>query len=116
TEGEIGRGLLAFPGQANITGHIAGSARMKAAALHIDFSVQIDGPVDFQGDKPAEASPRAKLGSPVHFERLKHGPDYSSGHYYVWRVIWTAAFILFGLVLFLLTPTFAAETVSAAER
>jgi len=115
-DGHIGRDLLAFAGQVNITGNIAGSARIKGGELHIDSSAQIDGPVDFQGDKPAEVSPRAKLASPVHFERLKHGPDYSSGHYYVWRVIWTAAFILFGLVLFLLTPNFATETVSAAER
>ncbi len=37
------------------------------------------------------------------------------GHYYVWRVIWTAAFILFGVVLFLLMPKFAQETIAAAE-
>jgi hypothetical protein len=31
-------------------------------------------------------------------------------------VIWTAAFILLGMVLFLLAPRFGAETISAAER
>jgi len=115
-DGYIGRDLLVFAGQVNITGSIAGSARIKGGELHIDSSAQIDGPVDFQGDKPAEVSPRAKLASPVHFEKMGHGPDYSSGHYYVWRIIWTAAFILFGLVLVLLVPKFAAETISAAER
>jgi len=115
-DGYIGRDLLVFAGQVNITGSIAGSARIKGGELHIDSSAQIDGPVDFQGDKPAEVSPRAKLASPVHFEKMRHGPDYSSGHYYIWRVIWTAAFILFGMVLVLLVPKFAAETISAAER
>jgi hypothetical protein len=38
------------------------------------------------------------------------------GHYYVWRVIWTAAFVLFGVVLFLLMPKFAEETIAAAEH
>ena len=36
--------------------------------------------------------------------------------FYVWRVIWTAAVILFGLVLFVLLPTFARATVDSAER
>jgi hypothetical protein len=38
------------------------------------------------------------------------------GHYYVWRIIWTAAFVLFGMVLFLLLPKFAEEAVRAGER
>jgi hypothetical protein len=38
------------------------------------------------------------------------------GHYYVWQVIWLAAFVLFGLVLFQLMPIFAADAVASAER
>jgi cytoskeletal protein CcmA (bactofilin family) len=115
-DGHLGRDLLAFAGEVSITGNIAGGARIKGGELRIDSSAQIDGPVDFEGDKPAEVSPRAKLASPVHYKKLRHGPDYSSGRYYLWRVIWTAALILFGMVLFLLAPKLGTETVSAAER
>jgi hypothetical protein len=115
-DGHLGRDLLAFAGEVSITGNIAGGARIKGGELRIDSSAQIDGPVDFEGDKPAEVSPRAKLASPVHYKKMRHGPDYSSGRYYLWRVIWTAALILFGMVLFLLAPKFGTETVSAAER
>ena len=115
-DGRVGRDVLAFAGQVTITGNLAGAVKVKGGELTIDSSAQIDGPVDFEGDKPPDVSSRAKLASPVHFVKTQHRPDYSNAHYYVWRIIWTAAFILFGLVLFLLAPKFAGETVSAAER
>jgi cytoskeletal protein CcmA (bactofilin family) len=115
-DGHVGRDLLSFAGEVSITGNIAGEARIKGGELRIDSSAQIDGPVDFQGDKSPEVSPRAKLASPVHYRKLKHGPDYSSWHYYLWQVIWAAAYILFGLVLFALMPQFSADAVESAER
>jgi cytoskeletal protein CcmA (bactofilin family) len=115
-DGHIGRDLLAFAGQMNISGNIDGSARIKGGELKIDSSAQIGGPVKFEGDKPPEVSPRAKLASPVQFEKLKHGPDYSSFHYYLWQVIWAAAYILFGLVLFALMPAFSEDAVKSAEH
>ena len=51
----------------------------------------------------------------MEFKKLVHNREYRDAHYYVWRVIWTAAFVLFGMVLFLLAPRFARETISAAE-
>jgi predicted anti-sigma-YlaC factor YlaD len=115
-DGHIGRDLLSFAGQITITGNIAGSARIKGGELHIDSSAQIDGAVDFQGDKPPVVSDQAKLASPVHFEKLKHGPDYANYHYYLWQVIWAAGYILFGLVLFALMPEFSKDAVKSAER
>ena len=115
-DGHVGRDLLVFAGQVTITGSVGGSARIKGGELHIDSAAQIGGPVNFEGDDPPEVSPQAKLASPVHFEKRQHGDDYRSVHYYVWRMIWTAAFILFGMVLFLLTPNFAKETVRAGEQ
>src|SRR5258706_12389832 len=47
---------------------------------------------------------------------MERRPQYMEGHYYVWQVIWLAAFVLFGLVLFQLMPKFAAEAVAGAER
>src|SRR5207244_1380686 len=52
----------------------------------------------------------------VHFEKLKHGDDYRTVHYYVWQVIWAAAFILFGLVLFAAMPNFSQDAVKSAEH
>ena len=50
------------------------------------------------------------------FQRIENKPSYMEGHYYVWQVIWVAAFVIFGLVLFQLMPRFAAESVANAER
>jgi hypothetical protein len=52
----------------------------------------------------------------VEFTKRQRKSEYATGHYYVWRIIWTAAFILLGLVLFLLLPKFASESVAAGER
>src|SRR5260370_25585807 len=42
--------------------------------------------------------------------------SYRNSSYYVWQVIWAAAYILFGLVLFALMPKFSEDAVKAAER
>jgi cytoskeletal protein CcmA (bactofilin family) len=115
-DGQVNRDLLAMGGQLNISGNIGGSAKIKSGELNIESSAQVGGPIDFEGDKPPSVSAQAKLASPVHYEKLKHGSDYRGANYYVWRVIWTAAFILFGLVLFLVAPGFAKETVAAGEQ
>ncbi len=115
-DGHVGRDLLAFAGEVSITGNLGGGARIKGGELRIDSSAQIGGPVDFEGDKPAEVSPGAKLASPVHYQKLRRGPNYSNWHYYLWQVIWTAAYILFGLVLFALMPGITTESVKSAER
>jgi hypothetical protein len=115
-DGHVGRDLLAFAGSVTITGTIGGSARIKGGELHIDSAAQINGPVDFQGDDPPDVSSQAKLASPVHFEKRQRGADYSSVHYYVWQIIWAAAFILFGLVLFALMPKFSGDAVKSAEH
>jgi cytoskeletal protein CcmA (bactofilin family) len=115
-DGQVGRDILAMGGQVNLSGNIAGSVKIRAGELNIDSSAQIQGPVDFHGEKPPQVSPEAKLASPVHFEKVKRGPDYSSVHYYTWQIIWIAAFILFGLVLFSLMPDFSRDAVKSAEQ
>src|SRR5580693_7865429 len=115
-DGRVDRDLLVFAGEINITGSVGGSARIKGGDLHIDSAAQIGGPVDFEGDDPPEVSPQAKLTSPVHFEKRRHGPDYGDWHYYLWQVIWAAAYILFGLVLFALLPGFSEDAVKSTER
>ncbi len=115
-DGHVQRDLLAMGGQTNLSGIIGGSAKIRADELNIDSSAQIGGPVEFEGNKPPQVSDQAKLASPVKFTKVKRGPDYSSPHYYVWQVIWLAAFILYGLVLFALMPKFSEEATKYAEQ
>lgn len=115
-DGHVGRDLLAMGGQVTISGTLTGSAKIKSGELNIDSAAQIGGPVDFEGDKPPEVSSQAKLASPVHYEKLKHGDEYGSVHHWVWQVIWAAAFVLFGLVLFALMPKFSEDAVKSAEH
>jgi predicted anti-sigma-YlaC factor YlaD len=115
-DGHVQRDVLAMGGQANISGIIGGSAKFRSDELNIDSSAQVGGPVDFKGNKPPHVEDGAKLASPVHFEKITHGPDYSNPHYYIWQLIWASAYILFGLVLFALMPAFSLQAVNSAEE
>jgi hypothetical protein len=115
-DGHVQRDVLAMGGQSNISGTIGGSAKIRSDELNIDSTAQIGGPVNFEGDKPAHVAEGAKLASPVHFEKITHGPNYSNPHYYIWQLIWASAYILFGLVLFALIPVFSAQAVNSAEE
>lgn len=115
-DGHLGRDLLVFSEHTGISGTVAGGIRAKGNSLDISSTAEVDGPVRFEGDRPAEVSPQAKLASPVEYHKLEHKPKYMEGHYYVWQVIWIAAFVLFGLVLFQLVPKFSQEAVENVER
>ncbi|MGC2465494.1 MAG: polymer-forming cytoskeletal protein, partial [Candidatus Acidiferrum sp.] len=115
-DGHLGRDLLAMDNETIISGNVDGEIRAKGHSMSIASSAQVAGPIHYEGDSPASVDSGAKLGSPVEYTKLKHESQYMQGHYYVWRIIWTAAFVLFGLVLFLLLPKFAEETVRAGER
>jgi len=114
-DGHLGRDILFFGDEVNVNGDVGGGIRQKGHALIIGSSARVDGPIHFEGDHPATVSTGAKLASPVEFKQMEKRPEYREGGYYIWRVIWTAAFVLFGMVLFLLAPSFARETISAAE-
>ncbi len=115
-EGSLGRDLLVFGKQVTISGKVGGGIREKGAGLTITASGEVGGPIHYEGDTPAEVSSKAKLASPVEFKQLEHKRDYREGRYYVWQVIWAAAFVLFGLVLFALMPKFAEDAVKSAEQ
>src|SRR6266852_5455176 len=114
-EGSLGRDIFIFAKHFTLSGKVGGGIRMKGDELTINSNAQVDGPIRYEGNREADVATGAKLASPVEFHKLEHRPRYMQGHYYVWRVIWTAAFILFGVVLFLLMPKFAQETIAAAE-
>jgi len=115
-EGSVGRDALLFFKHASLAGKIGGSVRAKGESLVIGSTAVIDGPARFEGHKQPEVSASAKLVSPVEFKQVEKKEAYREGHYYVWQVIWAAAFILFGLVLFALMPKFAQDAVKSAEQ
>jgi predicted anti-sigma-YlaC factor YlaD len=115
-DGTLGRDVLFYGDVVNVNNSIGGGIREKGRALVITSGGQVGGPIRFEGEKPAEVSSQAKLASPVEFVQAKPKHDYRTAHYYVWQVIWGAAFILFGLVLFALMPKFSGDSVGAAEH
>jgi cytoskeletal protein CcmA (bactofilin family) len=115
-DGTLGRDLLIFAKHLSLNGKVNGGIHMKGDTLTINSSAQVAGPIYFEGNKEPEVSPQAKLASPVDYHKPEHKPEYLRGHYYVWQLIWLAAFVLFGLVLFQLMPRFAADAVASAER
>jgi len=115
--GNVGRDVLTMFDEATISGIIGGNLKAKGQTLRITSSAQIDGEAKFEGDKPAEVASGAKLASPLEFKKLEHKSRTERGAgYYIWKVIWSGAWILFGLVLISLMPLFAKETVQSAEN
>ena len=115
-DGTVSRDLLLFIAHANLNGKVGGAVRAKGDTLVIGSTAVIDGAVHFEGNKQPEVSSSAKLASPVEFKQLERRASYRTGRYYVWQVIWLAAFILFGLVLYSLMPKFSQEAVKSAEQ
>jgi len=115
-DGSVGRDLLLFFAHATLSGKVGGSVWGKGDTLIISSTAGIEGPVHFEGNKQAEVSSSAKLASPVDFKQIERHESYRTSGYYVWQLIWTAAFILFGLVLFALMPSFSGDAVKSAEQ
>jgi cytoskeletal protein CcmA (bactofilin family) len=115
-DGHLGHDILFFGEHMSISGALGGGVRAKADTLSIASTASIEGPVRYEGNNPPEVAAQAKLASPVDFHKIEHKSRYQEGDYYVWRVIWTAAFILLGMVLVLLAPKFGTETIRQAER
>lgn len=115
-DGGIGRDILFYGGEINLNGLCGGGVREKGNMLIIGSGARVDGPIHYEGNKPADVAAGAKLASPVEFKQMEKKEPYREGRYYVWQVIWSAAYILFGLVLFALMPKFSQEAVKSAEQ
>ncbi len=117
-DGKVGRDAFAMFETGIISGYIGGNLKARGQSLTISSGAQIDGQAKFEGAKPAEVASGAKLASPLEYTKLEHKSRADQGGlgYYIWRVIWAGAWILLGLVLVSLMPTFAVEAVESAER
>jgi cytoskeletal protein CcmA (bactofilin family) len=115
-DGQLGHDILFFGGHATISGSLGGGIRAKGGTLSLNANAKVEGPIRFEGDNPPEVAAGAKLASPVDYHKMEHKPRYREAHYYIWQVIWIAAFVLFGLVLFQVMPQFSKEAVGNVER
>ena len=115
-DGTVGRDVLTFGSEAAIAGNIGGGIQAQGNTLKFNSGAQVNGPVKFKGEHPPEVASGAKLAVPVVFTQEEHHSRYRDSGFYVWKVFWIAALILFGLVLFVLLPNFARATVDSAER
>ena len=116
-DGKLDRDLLAYFGEGSISGTIGGQMRAQGESLSINSGASIGGKAFFEGAKPADVSAEAKLASPLEYKKLEHGSRRERGvGYYVWRIIWAAAYLLFGLVLLSLLPQFSREAAASVEK
>jgi cytoskeletal protein CcmA (bactofilin family) len=115
-DGGIGRNVLLFAQQATVSGSVDGAIDARGDNLRINGSAKVGGPVRFEGKYPPDVASDAKLASPPVFKRMEHKSEYRDGSYFVWQVIWIAAYVLFGLVLFQLMPAFSKEAVDSVEH
>ncbi len=115
-DGKLGRDLMVFGDHITISGSVGGGVRVKGNNLSIVSTAEVAGPIHYEGENPATVASGAKLATPVEYTKKERKSEYTQGHYYLWRVIWTAAFLLLGMVLILLLPKFAEEAVRAGER
>jgi cytoskeletal protein CcmA (bactofilin family) len=116
--GRVDGDVLAFGGDMDVNGVLGHDAKIHSGELRIGANAEIKGQTKYEGKKPAEVSPGAKLGSPIEFTLVKHDSerDYSSIRYY-WHqtLLWGASFV-FGLIFLLLAPGFFFDAASACRR
>jgi cytoskeletal protein CcmA (bactofilin family) len=115
-DGKIGRDFLGYANSTTISGHIGGSVCERGKSLSILSGAEIDGKTAFKGLKEPNVASDAKLASPMEFTKVEPRHQQRGGGYYLWQVIWAAAYVLFGLVLFSLMPRFSAEAAANVEN
>ena len=115
-DGKIGRDFLGFADSTTISGLIGGSVQGRGKSLSIVSGAEIDGKTAFKGYKAPNVASDAKLASPLVFTQIEERREARSGGYYLWQLIWAAAYVLFGLVLFSLMPKFSLEATANTEH
>ena len=115
-DGTVGGDLLAFVAETTIGGSIEGEVRVRGDSLSIGSNASIGGKASFEGNNPADVASGAKLAAPITFKKLERSRTARDARYYVWRVIWASAFILFGLVLLWVLPQFSKEAAANVEN
>ena len=115
-DGKVGRDLLVFNQTTRINGSIGGSIDERSESLIIEDNAQVDGTIKFEGEREPTVSKKAKLASEVQFTKhVRHQKDFGKTSAF-WTAVLAIAFALYGMVLVLVLPGFAQETIQSAEN
>jgi cytoskeletal protein CcmA (bactofilin family) len=117
-DGHLGKDLMYYGEHAGISGTVGNGVRVTSDTFSITSTASIGGLVKYEGNNPPDVSSQARLAygdHQVEFTKHVHNTERTPRHY-VWQVIWAAAFVLYGLVLFLVLPSFSSEAVGNAHR
>jgi cytoskeletal protein CcmA (bactofilin family) len=114
-DGKVGRDLFIRNQTTRIAGSIGGNIDEKSESLMIEDSAKVDGTIKYEGEKEPVVSKKAKLASEIQYiHHVKHREEFGKSSV-VWALLLAAAFVLFGLVLFLVMPTFSQDAMQSAE-
>ena len=115
-EGKLGGDMLCLAQNITITGEVGGEIHAEAETLVVKSGGIVGGAIHMKGQNAPQIDQDAKVKGPVDFEVQKHTNDARTAGFYIWKVIWMAAYVVFGLGLFLLMPQFSHETVMETKR
>lgn len=114
--GKIGGDLLAYGGDFEVNGSLGRNVMIHSSELTIGSAAEIKGTTRYEGSHEAQVAEGAKLGSPIEFILLKHGPDYTEWRYYWHETLFWGASFVFGLVVLLLAPGFFFDAQDACKK
>jgi cytoskeletal protein CcmA (bactofilin family) len=115
-DGKVGRDFLGFFKIATFSGTVDGTIDGHGDSLRIDAPASIGGHVHFKGHNAPTISQQAKVPGGIEFDKVDNSEHEHGAGRFIWLLIWTAASVLLGLVLFALMPGFARETVGSGEQ
>jgi len=95
-EGSVGRDVLAFFAHGSLAGKVGGSVRAKGDSLVIGSTAVIDDRSASRAQATGGVFVSKNWLPPSSSNILKRNRSNRESDYYIWRVIWTAAFVLFG--------------------
>jgi cytoskeletal protein CcmA (bactofilin family) len=115
-EGRLGRDLVFMGDRVTVDGSVGGSIDEKGANLEIGSTAQVDGKIRFTGEHEPSVSSGAKLASPVEFTKHVHKKEEFGQTSVFWACVLAAAFMVYGMMLFLIVNSFAKEATHSAEN
>jgi cytoskeletal protein CcmA (bactofilin family) len=114
--GEIDGDVLVAGEVVDINGSMGHDVSIHSERLNIGPAAEIKGQTKYEGRRPADVSPGAKLAGPIAFTYAKRGPNYSQGEYYYHRLwLWGASFLL-ALAIILVAPAFFFDVTQACKK
>jgi cytoskeletal protein CcmA (bactofilin family) len=114
--GKIGGDVLAYGGEFEVNGSLGRNVLIHSSELTIGSTAEIKGTTRYEGRHEAQVAAGAKLGSPIEFILLKHGPDYTEWRYYWHETLFWGASFVFGLLVLFLAPGFFFDAQDACKK